>query len=138
LDCARIRRGLIVVRRVEMKSVFVVLLLLSMAACANAEPRNRNALVGHWRYADEKQSCEYSFKADGSFTGEVRVQARLISKFTGRWTIKDDSILYTYLSDAFGRIPTGVTDRDRLLRMEPNSFLIRAANGDERRYRRIH
>jgi hypothetical protein len=120
-----------------MKSVFAVFLLLAMAACANAERRNRNALVGHWRYADEKQSCEYFFKADGSFTGEVRVQAKLISKFTGRWTIKDDSILYTYLSDAFGRIPTGVTDRDRLLRMEPNSFLIRAANGDERRYRRI-
>jgi hypothetical protein len=83
------------------------------------------------------QSCDYSFKADGSFTGQVRHRARIVSNFTGRWIVKGNALLYTYVSDAFGRIPSGATDRDQLLEVRPESFLIKAANGDERRYRRI-
>ena len=47
---------------------------------------------------------------------------------------KANALLYTYTSDAFGRIPAGTTDRDRLVEMKADSFLIQAANGDRRRY----
>ena len=93
-------------------------------------------LVGNWRYADERQSCRYSFNSDGSFTGEVRLRARLVSKFTGRWSITGRSLHYTYLSDTLGRIPAGATDRDELLEVKHDSFVIQAANGDRRRYLR--
>jgi len=121
-----------------MKAVVAFISILLIAACANVESQRRDRqLVGNWRYADEVQSCRYSFSRDGSFTGEVRLRARLISKFTGRWSITGQSLHYTYLSDALGRIPPGAIDRDELLEVKEDSFVIRAANGERRRYLRM-
>ena len=120
-----------------MKSVLNLLLFLSIVSCSNLQRRTGAGLIGHWRYTDELQSCDYSFKANGSFTGEVKLKSKTVSKFTGRWRIKDNALLYTYLNDAFGRIPAGATDRDQLLEIKGDSFLIQAANGDQRRYRRV-
>ena len=122
---------------VVMKPVLALISFLFVASCAGVEWRSRASLVGNWRYADETQVCQYSFKGDGSFAGEVRFRSKMVSKFTGRWTLKGDALLYTYISDAYGRIPAGTTDRDQLLEIKKDSFLIRAANGARRRYSRM-
>jgi hypothetical protein len=93
--------------------------------------------VGDWRYADQIQSCQYSFKSDGSFTGSVKQRKKLVSKFTGRWSITDQTLHYRYLSDVLGSIPAGATDQDQLLEVKRDHFLIQAANGERRRYVRI-
>ena len=108
-----------------------------LASCASLPPQERNSLIGEWRYADNLQSCRYHFKRDGHFTGEVRLRGKLASKFTGAWEVQGDLLLYKYISDELGRIPAGATDRDKLLSVEKDSFLIEAADGSRRRYSRI-
>jgi hypothetical protein len=120
-----------------MKAVFALILVAMLSGCVTLDRQPRTPFVGDWLYADEVQSCRYSFRTDGTFRGEVQQNAVTVSRFTGRWTVNGDSLLYTYLSDAFGRIPVGATDRDQVLEVRRNSFLIRAANGERRRYRRI-
>jgi hypothetical protein len=117
----------------------IALLLLSvlLASCSNLALAKQNSLVGEWRYADNIQSCRYHFKKDGTFVGEVRVQSKLVSKFRGTWTVEGDLLLYRYIGDELGRIPAGATDRDKLLSVERDSFLIEAANADRRRYMRV-
>lgn len=75
--------------------------------------------------------------SDGSFTGDVRLRKKLISKFNGRWSVRGQTLLYSYVGDELGRIPAGATDRDQLLEIKNDSFVIQAANGDRRRYVRI-
>lgn len=121
-----------------MKTVLVFISLLVIVACANVESSGlAGQLVGNWRYADQVQSCRYSFKSDGSFTGEVRHSAKLVSKFTGRWSVNGQNLLYKYLSDSLGSIPPGATDRDQLLEVKRDFFEIQAANGERRRYVRL-
>ena len=120
-----------------MKFILASFLLLSLAACGSIQRRDHVALVGHWRYQDATQSCDYSFEANGAFTGQVRHRGKIVSKFAGRWALKGEALLYTYISDVFGRIPRGAKDQDQLLELKPDSFLIRAANGDRRRYHRV-
>ncbi|MEY2504179.1 MAG: hypothetical protein QOJ05_1321 [Verrucomicrobiota bacterium] len=115
----------------------LVLTFCLLASCAGVETSNRNSLVGEWRYADLTQTCHYAFKKDGTFTGEVIYRTKLISKFTGRWVVNGNALLYTYLSDALGRIPAGATDRDKLLGIQKDFFLIEAADGSRRRYLRV-
>jgi len=117
----------------------IVLFLVSwlVASCASLSPSAANAVVGEWNYTDSTQSCRYHFKRDGTFTGEVRLKGTLVSNFTGTWAVQNDQLLYTYLSDKLGRIPNGATDRDKLLNVQKNSFLIEAADGNRRRYSRI-
>jgi hypothetical protein len=121
-----------------MKAVLVFISLLLSAACTNLEsPNLAGKLAGNWRYADEIQSCRYSFKSDGSFTGSVRHQSKLVSKFTGRWSVTGQTLHYRYLSDALGSIPPGATDQDQLLEVKKDHFDIQAANGERRRYVRV-
>ena len=119
-----------------MKAVLALILVAMLPACATPDRHSRASFVGDWVYADKVQSCRYSFGADGTFHGQVQQNAVTISRFTGRWTVEGDSLLYTYLSDAFGRIPVGATDRDQVLEVSRDSFFIRAANGERRRYQR--
>jgi len=108
-----------------------------LASCAGITPKSSSRLVGEWRYADKIQACRYVFKGDGSFEGDVVYQAKLISKFRGRWSMTDDVLLYTYTSDALRKIPAGATDHDRLLTVQREFFVIEAADGSRRKYVRV-
>lgn len=108
-----------------------------MASCAGLQSISPSRLVGEWRYADKIQGCHYVFNRDGTFKGEVVYHARLISKFTGRWSVEGNALHYTYVSDAFDKIPAGATDRDKLLSVHREFFIIEAADGSQRKYLRI-
>jgi hypothetical protein len=121
-----------------MKAVLVLISLLFAAACTNLESSSpARQLVGNWRYSDQIQSCQYSFKSDGSFTGSVKQRGKLVSEFTGRWSVTGQTLHYRYLSDALGSIPAGAIDQDRLLEVKKEYFAIQAANGERRRYLRV-
>ena len=115
----------------------VALALFLLASCAGLQPRISSDLVGKWRYADRTQSCQYIFNRNGSFSGEVVYHARTISKFSGHWRVDGDNLAYVYLHDDLGRIASGTTDRDKLVAVAKDSFVIEAVDGKRRKYLRI-
>jgi hypothetical protein len=131
------RRPVIVFSFSCMKVIFVLGFAL-MTSCAVMQSSMERKLTGEWRYTDKIQSCHYVFQGNGAFSGEVIYHQKLISKFTGRWSVKDDVLLYHYTSDALDRIPAGTMDRDQLLIVQKDFFVIQAANGSRRRYSRIN
>lgn len=120
----------------QMKAVFALMLCL-MASCAGVGSHSPSSLVGEWRYADRIQACHYVFNRDGSFEGDVVYRAKLISKFKGHWSATDDVLFYRYVSDALHKIPAGATDRDKLLSVRREFFIIEAADGSQRKYLRV-
>jgi hypothetical protein len=117
--------------------IALVFIACLFASCSSLPADKRASLVGAWRYADAGQSCRYHFKKDGTFVGEIHLEAKLVSKFRGAWTVQGDYLLYRYTSDELRLIPVGATDRDKLLSVQRGSFLIEAANGSRRRYLRL-
>lgn len=107
-----------------------------MASCAGVGPSSPS-LVGEWRYADRIQACRYVFKPDGSFEGDVVYRAKLIMKFKGRWSVTGDLLFYRYVSDELHKIPAGATDRDKILSVQRDFFVIEAADGSRRKYLRV-
>src|ERR1041384_7658880 len=93
----------------------LALIVFCLVSCAGLPGVSPSVLVGEWRYKDKNQSCHYVFESGGIFKGEVIYHAKLISKFSGRWSVAGDALHYTYLHDALGRIPAGTVDRDTLL-----------------------
>ena len=115
----------------------ISLAFLLLVSCVSIERATANRLAGEWLYADKSQSCRYIFKKDGTFNGEVLVRAKLISKFTGRWSVEHRSLSYRYEKDLLVKIPPGALDHDNLLAVRQESFTIEAADGSRREYRRI-
>ena len=123
-------------RILYLKPVLVLIAFL-IAACAELRSPSPGDLVGGWRYSDQILRCDYVFNRDGSFSGQVMDRGKLVSKFTGRWYIAGHTLNYTYLGDELERIPSGATDQDKLLRVGTSSFMIEAADGSTRTYRRV-
>lgn len=117
--------------------VLLALVVCSLAACAGLKSIPSSSLVGEWRYADKIRSCHYVFNRNGTFSGDVVDSGKTVMKFTGRWSVESDTLLYRYTNDAFGRIPAGATDRDRLLSVHSEFFIIEAADGSKRKYLRV-
>lgn len=118
-----------------MKSIPALVCFL-MASCAGLQSRAGSDLVGEWHYADKIQGCHYVFNRDGSFWGEVMYRRKLLSKFSGRWSVEGNILHYTYVSDVLHRIPAGSTDRDKLLNVQRDFFVIEARDGSKRKYLR--
>jgi hypothetical protein len=113
------------------------LLLMLLVSCATVPRSLRDRIVGEWRYADETMTCQYVLSSDGRFNGETTLRGRPLSKFTGLWSVEDKTVLYRYTADKLKRIPAGTIDRDKLLKVEKDSFTVEVADGSRRRYVRV-
>ncbi len=115
-----------------MRWVFVAAACL-FVSCTSTRER----LIGDWQNTTGVRSGHYSFRADGSFAGDVAERGKLVSKFTGRWELERKTLHYEYEHDALGAIPQGTRDRDKLIEINADHYVIQAADGTMRRYDRI-
>lgn len=93
-------------------------------------------MVGKWQTVDQRGiRADYEFLSDGTFSGSVRSDdGFILSQYTGKWQLRGGAILYQYTSDKKGRIPPGTKDRDKVLRIDRDYFVIEAADGSVRKY----
>jgi hypothetical protein len=107
-----------------------------VASCASVGEKTESKLIGRWHSVDQRgHTAELSFLGNGTFSGSVSGDGgSLISQFRGRWLLRDGAILYQYSSDKMGRIRVGTKDRDKLLRIGRDYFVIEAADGSVRKY----
>lgn len=108
-----------------------------LVSCAPGGASAASQLVGRWRSSQGAQAAEYRFLADGRFDGRVTAGSVVVSDFTGRWSLREGTIIYEYTSDRLGAIAVGTLDRDKLLAMARDHYLIEAADGSRRTYVRI-
>lgn len=118
------------------RTAFALLTLL-IASCATVAPRPEEKLIGRWQTTSGAQTAEYVFASDGMFRGFVAVRGVVVSQFTGRWAVEGSTIAYDYTADRYGAIPAGTKDRDRILAITQDYFLIEAADGSRRKYVRV-
>ena len=119
-----------------MKAILVLSGLL-LASCLTSGGINQNRLVGKWRSTGERHTAEYLFLGNGTFSGSVSSGAAVVSQFVGKWSVSGDSILYEYVRDIKGTIPAGTKDRDTLVAVAKDHYIIEAADGSRRKYVRI-
>ena len=96
-----------------------------------------NELVGHWRAAQRSVTIDWVFHGDGTFTGKMTQGSRIISDFTGTWSLDGTSLVSVYTSDSCGMIDVGYKDRDTFLEFASDQFVIRTTGTGNRRYKRV-
>jgi hypothetical protein len=107
------------------------------ASCATLEQSRESKLVGQWRTTNPQATVDYTFVKDGTFSGRVTSEGAVVANFTGKWELEAGEILYEYISDTAGGIAPGTRDRDKLLTIAADHFVIEARDGSRRKYLRI-
>ncbi len=118
--------------------VFVAAVLLA-AISAAAPEFDQNKFVGEWRYQDEArhQVASYLFRADGTFTAELRQDGKVVTTMNGRWHVEGATLVYIYSGSGVDQNAIGAREADRLLRFDDNSYTIQARDGNQRTYWRV-
>ena len=117
----------------------LVLLFAMLAPCQAELSAEEQKLVGEWEYEDEEQKtvARHIFRADSTYTAELRRGGELQRKFEGLWRIEGDKLVYTYTSDSLDQIPAGETEKDHLVRVTEDSYTIEAGDHLHRTYFRV-
>ena len=117
----------------------LILLLAVLAPCRAELSSEEQKLVGEWRYEDEKQEtvAVHIFRADSTYTAELRHRGELQRKFEGLWRIEGDMLVYTYTSDSLDQIPAGESEKDHLVRVTEDSYTIESGDHLHRTYFRV-
>ena len=118
---------------VSMKAFLSIIFLCFASQISIAEPTNKQ-LIGHWSYADEHLISEYTFREDGTFTGQVTQDTKVIWTFAGKWSLTGDTLNYEYTKSSLERIPVGTTDHDKLLEVTKDHYIIEARDSSKRKY----
>jgi hypothetical protein len=103
----------------------------------DAQEFKQHQLVGHWRYANKVHGCDWILLEDGTFAASVTAKGILASRQTGRWTIDGRILVCSSIHDEFDMIGSS-EDRDTLLEVTDEYFIIRARDGVRRKYERIN
>jgi hypothetical protein len=119
-----------------MKSILSLVLFLFTLSLASAAPGN-NWIVGHWRYAEQGHSSEYTYRGDGTFTGNVALQGKVVWQFAGTWSIDGDMLNYQYTKSSLQQIPAGKKGGDELIDISKDYFILQTKNHDLHRYNRV-
>lgn len=107
-----------------------------VVSCSTVGQKTEGKLIGRWQTIDRQgNTAAYEFLGNGTFSGSVRSDdGSVLSLYTGKWWLRDGTILYQYTGDKKGRIPAGTKDQDKLLKIDRDSFVIEAGDGSVRRY----
>jgi hypothetical protein len=119
------------------KTILLLIAFFAASSCSTIGEKAESKLAGRWQWTDNRHTAEYVFLGNGTFTGFVTSDGTLLSKFTGKWLIREGAILYEYTNDKTGHIRAGTRDRDKLLAITHDHFVIEAADGSVRKYVRV-
>ena|GEM_PF-1290271 len=102
-----------------------------------ADPTSDDRLIGRWRHVHEDKVGEIIFNHDGTYSGHVAHKGAMVWEFAGKWSVEGKILSYEYTRSSCENIPAGTRDRDRLLELARDYYLIEAADGARRTYWRV-
>jgi hypothetical protein len=121
----------------ETMSQFVPIDMDRVDKPASATGVTKEQLIGHWRYADENVSSEYTFKDDGTFTGNIAQHGKVVWETAGKWSIDGATLNYELTSSSKNQVGAGAKDQDRITSITKDYYMIDSGNGGQRKFERV-
>ena len=118
------------------KTRAVTLILFSVAVSCLAGP-TKEQFVGHWRYIGEHQTSDYTFRDDGTFSGSLMEEGKIVLEYNGKWSLDGDKLKYEYTKCSPEVIAAGTVDQDRIAEVTPEYYVVETRYYSRRQYSRV-
>lgn len=112
-------------------------IFLSLIVTFAVARTNKNQFIGHWRYVNESIINDLIFSDHGTFAGTITDDGKITFRFAGTWSLDGETLSYKYTESTLERIPVGTTDRDKLIEITDQHFVVEVGNGARQKYSRI-
>jgi hypothetical protein len=117
----------------------LIIAALSLPFSILADDPHSDQLLGHWRYTNVSANRvdDITFAADGTYTGRILQDGKLFWEFAGKWSLRGNTLSYEYTRSSLRRLPVGLKDRDRLLEVTKDYYVIQTLDDSKRRWLRV-
>ncbi len=113
---------------------FIASLAFAIPACSENYGRD-SRLVGSWRYVENPESTtEITFRKDGTFFSKVIKDGETYVEVDGKWLTRDKYLYYLYTEVSPPRVPSGTRDRDTILEIAKDYFVLITASHHTKKY----
>ena len=96
---------------------------------ASADPM-RARLIGHWSYVDKAGANDLYLGDDGSFSGTIRQDGKVVWSYGGNWTLESGRIVYSYTFSNPHPEKVGLMDVDQVRDVTADCFTLISATTD--------
>ena len=124
-------------KRCAMKTICFLLFIIT-STLAFPESHGHRSLIGHWKHVENpKNNSEIVFREDGTFSGSATKNGAVYRGYEGKLLIRGTSLYYLYTKVSSPYIKPGQRDRDTILEIGSDYFVLQLRDGRTRRYERI-
>lgn len=114
------------------------LLVVMNATLASAAEISALSLIGRWKHVESPQTMsELVFREDGTFSGSTVKDGAAYTGYEGKWLIRGASLYYLYTKVSSPYIKPGQKDKDTILEIGRDYFVLKLHDGRTSRYERI-
>lgn len=109
-----------------------------------AEARNypnlASSLIGSWKHvnSEKEKTIQLNFYTNGKYDGHLKQKKTIAIDFSGTWKIKDSTLYYVYEKSSSNSASKGDTDKDIIIDITNDFFIIQTINGEIKKYNRIN
>src|SRR6266849_3073888 len=116
--------------------LLVLAVLLVLAPIARSEGYGRDArLIGHWQYVENAELIsEMTFREDGTFDARVMKKGNVDVSVEGKWLTRGKFLYYLYTKISPPRVPVGRRDKDTIVEIEKDYFVLVSVDHRVRKY----
>jgi len=103
---------------------------------AFSESYDRDArLVGAWRNVENSVLVtEITFRQDGSFFSKIVKNGEVYGEIEGKWLTRGNFLYYLYNKVSPPRVPVGTRDKDTIVEITKDYFIVYSVNQRTRKY----
>ena len=83
------------------------------------------------------QTCDYTFKNDGTFSAKMVEEGKTVLEFSGKWSIDGANLKYEYTKVSPEVIAPGTVDQDRIAEVTPEYYIVETKYYARRQYSRV-
>jgi hypothetical protein len=119
--------------------IFAVLIILAMhlpLAVADGYSRNPR-LVGHWTYKGPEASSILIISKDGTWSGTVTLPDQPEAQFEGKWLTDEEHIYWLYTKSSSPKVKPGGRDKDKLVEITEDFFVVDTRSNRRVKYIRV-
>jgi hypothetical protein len=107
-------------------------------ACTDVLPVTAANMAGTWLSVDDEPNLILiHYSADGSFSGKLMQDKKIMWLFGGTWKLEGTKYTETYTFSSLDRIPKGTTDSDEISAIGCGVMVYKTDTGTLKRYRKI-
>jgi hypothetical protein len=112
----------------------ILFVIPDFSIAATTDVATTEKILGHFRTGNFSNNCDIHFKVRGYYSGICSSKNKILWTYSGVWQIKGHYLNTLYTKSSLRSVPPGTKDKDKIIEIKDNYFIIENQSGRISKY----